>query len=63
MTEKDTPMPVYHLSVAEEFADYAKGDRITDPAAVAAALESNPGNVRRVLAPESTPAPVAAQEF
>jgi hypothetical protein len=45
------------LVVTQPFGDYAIGDQITAPDAVAAALESNPGSVvRRAEAEPEAPA-------
>ena len=44
-----------HLTVVKPFGDYARGDRITDPAEVAAVLESHPSHVVP-HAPIETPA-------
>jgi hypothetical protein len=40
------------LVVTQPFATYAKGDRITDPAAVAATLQDHPHRVIRISVPE-----------
>lgn len=46
---------VLHLTVIVPFGDYARGERITDPATVAAILETHPHHVVKH-------APVAGQE-
>ncbi len=53
-------MPDYTLTVTAPFGDYARGDRIADPAAIAAVLETHPHNVVRVAAP--APVVTPAQE-
>lgn len=49
---------MFHLIVTDAFGDYAKGDRIEDPAEMAKILDGEQAaRVVRVAAPPSAPAP------
>lgn len=44
-----------HLVVTDPFADYAKGDRITDPDKIKTALELQPNRVVRINVDDTPP--------
>jgi hypothetical protein len=51
-----------HLVVTAPFGDHAKGDHITDPDAMAAAVEQHHAHVVRVATPEEPPKPRKAAD-
>jgi hypothetical protein len=49
------------LVVVSPFANYHRGDRITDPATVKALLEDHPHRVNKIVVPDA-PAPAEPKE-